>query len=569
MPSFLTFQAAAQKKERMKLIVHARLDQDSIRHSLGRPEYSYFFVQAAFLPVLRTLGEVVEVTHPDEIDGVYDATRAVGEACVFFCFTPPHLVPAGLRCPTIPVFAWEFTTIPCESFGGGARDDWRVTFAEYGRAITLSRETAALVRQAMGMDFPVFAIPAPIYERFAAIDVPARPRRPREIRLRGHVFDTAGDLRFLNARPWPHHPPPEFPRVEARPVEAPACEPKVIVATVADAPVVETVAAAETAARRRGRREMLSLTVQYAVNWYRDVVRDALPAPFKNGVSLAGRAGYRAYRMFVPLYHHPAPPVAEPPVQTDPLPASEPQMPPPPPAALPPPLPEVCVTVSGTVYAAVLSPQDGRKNWTDLVSGFVWALRDHADATLVVKMPAKDAVGFHEHFDAWLTQLAPFHCRVIGLYGFLDDAAYDGLVDAADYYVNSSSAEGLCLPIMEFLSAGRPALAPDHSAMADYVTPQNAFVLASSLEQNVWPHDPRELYTTMRHRLNWRSMVEAYEASFRRATAGDGEYDAMAQRAKSAMAAFCGANVVRRALLAALAGIVPVDQAAEALEAAE
>jgi glycosyltransferase involved in cell wall biosynthesis len=232
-------------------------------------------------------------------------------------------------------------------------------------------------------------------------------------------------------------------------------------------------------------------------------------------------------------------------------------------------LPEASLAVAGTVYAAVLSPQDGRKNWTDLLSGFVWALRDHAEATLIVKMPAKDAHGFHEHFDAWLTQLAPFHCRVIGLYGFLDDGEYEGLVAAADYYVNTSSAEGLCLPVMEFLSAGRPALAPAHSAMADYVSPENSYVLASSLEHNVWPHDPRELYTTMRHRLNWRSLVEAYGASFARATSAPEDYAAMAQRAKATMAAFCAADVVREKLAAALAGIGAAAAPMAALEAAE
>jgi glycosyltransferase involved in cell wall biosynthesis len=221
------------------------------------------------------------------------------------------------------------------------------------------------------------------------------------------------------------------------------------------------------------------------------------------------------------------------------------------------------------VYAAILSPQDGRKNWTDLVSGFVWALRDQTGATLIVKMPAKDAHGFHEHFDGWLTQLAPFQCRVIALYGYLDDAAYENLVDAADYYVNTSSAEGLCLPLMEFLSAGRPALAPAHSAMADYITRHNAFVLQSSLEHNVWPHDPRALYKTMRHRLNWRSLADAYAASFARATAAGDDYAAMSGRAKSSMAAFCAADVVAEQLAAALAGIAPACAPVAAFGAAE
>jgi glycosyltransferase involved in cell wall biosynthesis len=481
----------------MKIIVQAGANRTSIEQSLGAPEYSYAFVQSAFLPVLRGLGNVVSVAGPDQVDIVYDAAQAVGEACVFLCFTPPHLVPAGLRCPTIPVFAWEFTTIPCESFGGDERDDWRVTFAAYGRAITLSRETARLVRDAMGQDFPVFAIPAPNYDRFALIEPAARPRGPREINLRGHVFDTAGDGRFLVSRPAPARQPP----------------------------------------RRRFARETLSFTVQAGVRWYRDSLRSLLPPPVKAGVSFAGRTLYRVYSRAMTLA--PKSPVSR----------AEPPAPPPLPLAA------ARVTVSGVVYTAVLSPLDGRKNWTDLVSGFVWALRDRPDATLIVKMPRRDASGFQEQFDGWLTQLAPFQCRVVAIYGFLEDAEYDALIEATDYYVNSSSAEGLCLPLLEFLSAGRPALAPAHSAMADYITPCNAYVLGSTLEHNVWPHDPRELYRTMRHRLNWRSLADAYEQSFARATALTNEYDAMARRAKASMAEFCAAEIVRAQLAAALAPI--------------
>src|SRR5207253_2984059 len=42
--------------------------------------------------------------------------------------------------------------------------------------------------------------------------------------------------------------------------------------------------------------------------------------------------------------------------------------------------------LTGVVYATVLNPFDGRKNWEDLLSGFLWALRDRADATLVIKL---------------------------------------------------------------------------------------------------------------------------------------------------------------------------------------
>jgi glycosyltransferase involved in cell wall biosynthesis len=546
----------------MKIIVQSFFDQTSIRHRLGQAEYSYYFVQSAYLPVLETLGTVAHANSHVEIDAIHAACEAVGEPCVFLCFQPPYHVPLTLRCPTIPVFAWEFTTIPCERLDDDQRSDWRHVFAHCGRAITLSTETASLVRDAMGEDFPVLAIPTPTYDRFAAIG--PREESKRTIEFRGHVFDSAASARFETSRVWPHEPHPVFPPVVAVPA-APAPEP---IPEPIPAPPPPAIAIDEPS-RKKSVRARLSLTFYYAVSWYRDVIRDILPAPVKTAMSLAGRAGYRAYRLALPLPLPPAPLPSPAPI-AEAIPSSAL-----PPAILPPPLPEASLTLNGVVYVSVLSPQDGRKNWTDMVSGFVWALRDRPDATLIVKMPVKDAsTGFHDHFDGWVQQLAPFRCRIIAMYAFLDDTEYEQLIRAADFYVNTSSAEGLCLPLMEFLSAGRPALAPDHSAMADYLTPENAYILASSPEHNVWPQDPRELYTTMRHRLNWQSLADAYQASHTLATEAGGGYQAMAQRARETMRDFCAAAIVReklREILQALpsARPSPSPEAFEQAEAAE
>ena len=43
--------------------------------------------------------------------------------------------------------------------------------------------------------------------------------------------------------------------------------------------------------------------------------------------------------------------------------------------------------------------------------------------------------------------------------------------------MNASRCEGLYLPLMEFMSCGTPAIAPDHSAMADYMDAQVGFVV--------------------------------------------------------------------------------------------
>lgn len=488
----------------MKIIVHSSYSAQTISANLGKAEYSYYFVLAGYMPALRQLGDVVTVDDAEtEADAIFDACQATGEACVFLCFAPPHLVPTTLRCPTIPVVAWEFSTIPCEQWAEDPRSDWRAVFAHCKRVIALSNHTAALVREAMGEAFPVFAIPTASYEAFADIGPALPASAERRLHLHGYLFDSAADPRFSVNPPWPPVPARHFgpPLPEALPPPPP--------------PAPEPV--------RPSLRKRVSVTVYYLRAWYREVVRDILPAPLKRLASACGRASYRVFRAPKPV--------------------------PPPPA---PALPECDVVLSGIVYVSVFAPQDGRKNWQDLLTGFVWAFRDNPGATLFLKVPIRGGVEAYPILHALLTQFGPFKCRVVFFAGFLEDSDYRALVRASTYYVNTSHGEGLCLPLMEFLSAGRPAVAPNHTAMADYINTDIAFVLRACLEHNVWPFDPRDLFTTMRYRLNWESLVTAYEQSYVLATTGDSRYAVMSGAAQDAMREFCAQDVVQAKLSEAL-----------------
>jgi glycosyltransferase involved in cell wall biosynthesis len=501
----------------MKIIVHSSYSAQTIGANLGKAEYSYYFVLAGYLPALRRLGEVVTVDDPEtEADAIYDAAKAKGEACVFLSFAPPHFVPITLRCPTIPVVAWEFSTIPCEMWSDDPRSDWRNVFAHCKRVIALSHHTAALVRAAMGPDFPVFAIPTASYEAFADIG-PARPVDEEQLlHLRGYLFDSAADERFARTPPWPAVPAAPF-------VPQPA--------EVRIEPQVEAVSVPAPAPAQLSLRGRVSRTIYYLRAWYHDVVRDILPAPLKRLASACGRYLYRKFRG-----NKKAPPV-------------------PAPVPVLPVLPDCEVALRGVVYTSVFAPQDGRKNWQDLLSGFVWAFRDNPGATLFLKVPVRGGVEAYPILHSILTQFAPFKCRVVFFAGFLDDTQYHALVRGSTYYVNTSHGEGLCLPLMEFLSAGRPAVAPNHTAMADYIDTNIAFVLRANLEHNVWPFDPRDLFTTMRYRLEWESLVTSFEQSY--AQAGTAAYAAMSEAAQNAMRGFCTLDLVQAKLSEALGITAP------------
>jgi len=221
------------------------------------------------------------------------------------------------------------------------------------------------------------------------------------------------------------------------------------------------------------------------------------------------------------------------------------------PAAASPPLPEEAgvpgirsATVGGTVFTAVLSPKDGRKNWPDIVSAFVIAHQHTPDATLVLKMIGADPALWWWKLHDVLGRMPEFACRVVIVHGFMDDAQYDDLVAATHWVVNASRAEGLCLPLLEFMSAGRPAIAPVHTAMTDYIDDANAVVVASDEEFCGFPHDPRNEMTTTRHRVSWQSLRDAFVEAYRLSTAEPETYAAKAAAAKARMQAFCGDAVV-------------------------
>ncbi len=388
----------------MVILVYSETNTALIERNLGKSEYSYYFVLTAFLPVLQQLGRVITVTEPaSEVDAIHRRAIQEGEDCIFFSFSPPHRTALGLVCPTVPVIAWEYDTIPIETWSGESHQDWRFALNKFGRAITLSTFSANAVRAAMGPDFPVAAIPAPVFDRLSPLREKSEkhPDVWRNLTIRGRVMDTR--------------------------------------------------AAAATSTKER-----------------------ASTAP-------------------------------------------------------------VSLHLDGVIYAAVLNPHDFRKNYFDLLGGFCWALREAEDATLILKLSHHDAEVPMTQMMEYLARLRPFKCRVVLIDGYLTDEDYGNLLLATTYGVNTSQGEGQCIPLMEAMSLSKPAVAPRHTAMIDYLSNANAFLVASTLEPATWPQDPRGAYRTLSHRLDFESLLNAFTESYRVATEQPQRYRAMAEDAKKTL----------------------------------
>jgi len=203
-------------------------------------------------------------------------------------------------------------------------------------------------------------------------------------------------------------------------------------------------------------------------------------------------------------------------------------------------------TVSEDIlYTAILNPNDGRKNWEDIITAFVYALRDRPGATLLVKIANEDLDMFFEDIFTFYMRLHPFQCRLVFIHGYLADDQYRQLILHSHYIVNASRGEGQCLPLMEFMSSGVPAIAPRNTAMLDYIDSTNAFLVESSPELAYWPHDPRQVFRTYWHRINWQTLYQAFVDSEALCRKSPRRYRRMGNAAIDALQRFCSMDVAR------------------------
>lgn len=208
--------------------------------------------------------------------------------------------------------------------------------------------------------------------------------------------------------------------------------------------------------------------------------------------------------------------------------------------------------LSGVVYTSIFNPDDGRKNWQDLLTAALLALADHDDATIVFKLIARSSRSVRQVIDHYLGANIPHRCRIVFICDFLDDTQMQRLCEATTFYVQATRAEGNCLPLMNHLAAGRPGVSPRHSSMGDYFCAESGFVVASHPEPAAWPHDRSLRLRTTWGRIVWPSLKAQIAASYRLVTEHPDEYAALSARCRTRMRAWAGTEAVAARLTAAL-----------------
>ncbi|MEK6406220.1 MAG: glycosyltransferase [Acidobacteriota bacterium] len=215
--------------------------------------------------------------------------------------------------------------------------------------------------------------------------------------------------------------------------------------------------------------------------------------------------------------------------------------------------------LSGVVYTAFVNPFDPTMNWEDMLSAYLLALRDREDATLVIKLVVSSddaAKGVNRVFLYYESLGLRHRCKLAVIPGHLSDAQTAELTRGSTYYLNTSRAEGACLPLQEFLAAGRPAISPNHTAMADYLDDQLGFIIVSHPEPAQWPHDPERHCVSRWHRLVWQSLYDQIQAGYEVARKDTQGYQALASHARNKMSNFASVERVWPLLSAALDSII-------------
>ncbi len=215
------------------------------------------------------------------------------------------------------------------------------------------------------------------------------------------------------------------------------------------------------------------------------------------------------------------------------------------------------LSLSGIVYTSIFAPLDPRKNWGDLLSGFLLGLGDAEDVTLVLKLVTRDSHATAAVLEHYQSLDLRHRCKLIVIDSFLSHQQMLALAAATTYYVTTTRAEGICLPLMNYLAAGRPAVSPRHTAIGDYFDSSVGFVVDSHPEPTAWSHDESRRCRSSWQRLVWPSLVEQLQRSARLARSSPADYEVLADRAQAKMTQWTGLDHVRGRLFAAL------DQAIE------
>lgn len=468
--------------------------------NLGVSGYSHDIVTELFIPILEPWGEVTLVRNPGEnLEKAAQEARRRGLEPIHLSIMPLQDVCLAESIPNVVMPAWEFPDVPDHAFDGNPQNDWPATANRCCLVLVGNPFTANSLLKA-GVETPVRIVQVPTPEGYFGL--------PEWQAANRATFECSSYV-FLRSEASTASRPVGSVSSPSTGKPADAAEPRVV------------------KDRRPPRGRQVSRALEAVANWaYRRSFGRLLPERVDRTVRKTYVAAKRAWRTSGRDFVFALTPRLE---------------------------------LSGIVYTSIFNPKDGRKNWQDLVTGFLLALGDCEDATLVLKLITDDTDAVKTAVAYYKDREIPHRCKLAFVSAYWSDEQLLRLAEASTYYVQATRAEGNCLPLMNYLAAGRPGISPRHSAMGDYFDEQVGFVVDSHPEPAAWPHDSRLRTRTTWHRLVWSSLVEQLRKSYDFAKQRPEEYRAMAARGRRRMLDFSAPEAVASRLHAALDLVLPAE----------
>ena len=538
-----------------------------IAGSLGSAAYSYYFVLEALIPVFEKLGTWRLLDRPESsLPFAAAKAEAEGYQPIHLSLHPPQDVYLTPALPNVIFPFWEFPDLPDRDFGHDTRQNWTRVCSRADMILTACQFTADAFERA-GIKCPIGVVPVPLKpEHFAVPDW-----------TRNESWSlTCRHLTWGDAPPSPlkldASREEELDTLESEMIEVEVTETETTIIEEIVAPAPAPAPAAPRVGLKRRSYQVARKVFRKVYPWMgeRTLIRisktrhyilesagrcprtlEPLPGP-KPGLTRLGYAVMRdTYRLHVKRWLSPDALLKITQVKEKSLQAvgHEPVM------APDPLLLSLPLTVDGLVFTSIFNLGDRRKNHLDLLTAYLIAFRDRHDVTLVIKLATNPKREHHEVniFKAMYHGLGIQHkCRLVLITDFLTDQGMADLMRVTTFYVNTSKAEGACLPLQQSLAGGRPSIAPDHTAMADFMDDKVGFVLGTNPEPTYWPHDPEMRIETYWNRLIWSDLHAQLLAAADLVDNDFEGYQAKAKAARERMRDYASREIVAKALEDAL-----------------
>lgn len=170
------------------------------------------------------------------------------------------------------------------------------------------------------------------------------------------------------------------------------------------------------------------------------------------------------------------------------------------------------------IFLCVLAPFDRRKNFKNLIQGFL-ASEASKNSILLVKLVIDNIGTTVRNINEILRVhygLDAVSDKVVFIGKYLTEGQMATLYSRCSFFVSAASAEGLNLPLIEAMTYGRPVIAPNNTAMRDYISPDHAIVMRFGAAQANEPiHSLHEYMKTTHFPPSARQVKTAFTQASR------------------------------------------------------